>query len=902
VSPRQTGGGVPTVTFLLTDIEGSTRRWERDPGPMRAALAAHDRLVRRAVRGHRGRVLTSHGEGDSFFAVFETAPQAVEAASSIQRELRVPARTGGLRLRVRMAIHSGQAGADVRGPAANRCGRLRACAHGGQVLVSSAAVRELGAWLPAGTSLRDLGEHWLRDLADPERIYQLVIRGIPAKFPRLRSLGAFDHNLPRPLGAVVDRRQEVSEVRRLLTRSRLLTVHGAGGAGKTTLAIMSAAGVVRRFPGGVWFVDLAGSREASLVPALVSGTLGIREAGGRSAMLALADRLRQLPALLVLDNCEHLVAACADLVETLLRACPELRVLATSREVLNVPGEEAYRVPSLSIPPAGSELSLDALRGYQAIQLFLERAAQARPGLQLSAENAAAITQICRRLDGMPLALELAAARLKVMTPEEVLDHLEHRFELLVDPGRRLHRRHHTLRATVDWSYTLLDEAERMLFERLSVFAGADLDAIRSVCAGGPVVPDGVVHLVHRLVDKSLVTSQERRRAMRHQVPETLRAYGRERLGEVDATAMGLRHLRYYLSVAEQAEEAAGGPDEAAWSERLADEEENLRLALATAAERDAEALLRLAAALGRFWRSRGRLSEGRRWLTQALEGRTERTALRARALNWLGVLAWQQQDYLVAEGSCQASLSIWQALGDRTGEGHCLINIAGLAFDQTHFEVALRYLSSVQQLYEELGDGRMAAFARQNIGLVRTELGALEEGRQLVDDALTVFRRLRDLRAVALTLSSVGVNALGRGDHTAARSALDEGLRLSLQIGDQQAALLCLEGLAWLAGVQGHAATAYRLLGAASAVRRQMGAPPAPVVQRDEQRWLGRFAGVLGEVIPELEREGLLLSLDDAAAFALSPWDEPVQDPAQRSGPGADTLDRRLPHAVYLV
>ncbi len=465
-----------TVTFLFTDIEGSTRQWERDAEGMQAALARHDAILRAAIEEHGGVIFKT--VGDAFCAAFTSAPRAVAAALSVQGGLREAFPGEGGPSRVRMAVHSGEAevrDGDYFGRVVNRVARLLAAGHGQQILVSGATRELLLGGLPEDAMLRDLGEHLLKDLERPEHVFQLDHPELPADFPPLRSLSALPHNLPQQLTSFVGREREVARLRELLATHRLVTLTGVGGSGKTRLALHVAAEVVDQFPDGVWLVDLSALSDPALVPQTVATALGLRETPGRDPVESLLVHLRTRDLLLVLDNCEHLIEACATWAERALRVVPELRVLATSREALGTVGEVVWPVPLLSVPAVSTRSPEDLLPEidrYEAVRLFAERATLVDPGFELTAADARAVVQICRRLDGIPLAIELAAARVRVLAPEQIASRLDDRFRLLAGGGRRALPRHRTLQAAIDWSHDLLEEPERILLRRLAVFSG----------------------------------------------------------------------------------------------------------------------------------------------------------------------------------------------------------------------------------------------------------------------------------------------------------------------------------------------------------------------------------------------------------------------------------------------
>jgi predicted ATPase/class 3 adenylate cyclase len=517
-----------TVTFLFTDIEGSTRLWEEHPAAMQAALARHDALLHQAFQVHSGVVFKTFG--DQFCAAFATVPDALAAALTLQRALHAAPWEEVGALRVRTALHTGMAetrGGDYFGPALNRVARLLEAGHGGQILLSRATQELAGDRLPEDASPRDLGEHRLKDLVRPEQIFQLVVPDLPADFPPLKTLDRRANNLPYQLTSFIGREQEMAEVKQLLSVRRLVTLTGAGGCGKTRLALQVAAEILESASDGAWSVDLAPLADPALVPQAVATALGVREEPGRPLTLTLVEFLKPQDLLMILDNCEHLVAACAQLAEALLQACPTLRILATSREPLSVGGEAPYRVPSLALPEGRQSPVLGSLMQYESVRLFVDRAATVLPTFTVTEENAPAVAQVCRRLDGIPLALELAAARVKALPVQQLAARLEDRFRLLTGGSRTALPRQQTLRATMDWSYDLLSEPERALLRRLSVFHGGwTLEAAEAVCVAEGIEAEAILDLLTALVDRSLVLYEEQEEAGRYRLLETVRQYG----------------------------------------------------------------------------------------------------------------------------------------------------------------------------------------------------------------------------------------------------------------------------------------------------------------------------------------------------------------------------------------
>src|SRR5215216_666932 len=694
-----------TVTFLFTDIEGSTQWWEEYPEWMSHAFARQETILRTAAAAHDGYVYKMIG--DAFQIAFDTAPNALAAAIDAQRALCTEPWGKFGPLRVRMALHTGvteERDDDYVGPVLNRLARLLSASQGSQILLTQATYELVRDSVPGEVSLQDLGIHRLRDLIRPEHIYQATAPDLPSDFPALKTLDIFTHNLPIQLTSFIGREKEIVEVKRELLGDRFVTLTGPGGTGKTRLALQVGAELLELFPDGVWLVELASLSDSILVPQTVAAVLGIRESAGRPILTLLTDYLRNKELLLILDNCEHLLSSSAQLVTSLLQACPYLCILATSRESLNIPGEFSFRVPSLSIPEMRHLPSLAELTQYESVQLFIERAEIMQPGFALTDTNAPAITQICQRLDGIPLAIELAVARVKVMPLEQVTARLDNRFRLLTGGSRTALPRHQTLRALIDWSHDLLSKAERTLLRRLSVFAGGwTLEAAEAICAGERLERDEVLDLLTQLVNKSLVISDHESEAeARYRLLETIRQYARERLVEAGGgEKVRDRHLAYYLKFAERTEPELRGPHQIAWLDRLEKEVDNLRAALEWALDVNVEAGLRMASALLWFWHIRSGKSEGIDWLERALSAAVRewdsaplpptRALIRGKALNAVGSLMVMHGSSERGRELSEESLELHQKLGSSGQQGiaYALWNLAQAAANDEDIERA---------------------------------------------------------------------------------------------------------------------------------------------------------------------------------------------------------------------
>ncbi len=677
-----------TVSFLFTDIQGSTSLWERDPEAMAAALEVHNRILHAAIQASQGMVFKIIG--DAFQAAFEGPLQALQAALTAQSGLFVAQwdpRTGPLR--VRMGIHTGPAewlGGDYAvSHTLNRCARVMSAGHGGQILLSLASAEIVRERLPEGVNLADLGVHFLKGLSHPEQIFQACAQGLPQAFPDLVTLVQPRHNLPGRLASFVGRKKEIEQVQRLLSRSRLLTLTGSGGVGKTRLAIQAghlavdlattAEGAVfekaaaspgfAAYPDGIWWVELGSLANAFLLEGAISGVLGVQEQPGQTPLGSLTHYLAGRRLLLILDNCEHLIDACAQLVEGLLIACPHLSVLCTSREPLGLEGETVLRVPSMTVPdPAVVEFEfasavnlVESLSRYEAMQLFVERARQQSGGLasfeSLTPREAAAIASICRRLDGIPLAIELAAARCRVLSLEQIAARLDDTFRLLTGGSRTALPRHQTLMAAIDWSYNLLSDPERGLFRRLAVFSGGwSLEAVEfifcdAVFEGGPECQEqDFLDLLAQLVNKSLVIVQALPGGTRYRFLETVRQYAREKLIESgEAEVCRGAHHDWFLNWVELGESRQRGGGFIAWMDQLEREFGNIRAALewAIASGSGPETALRMGSALYRYWWARGNRQESHEWLKLGLtlddpDGRFQRCRAQAHyILAWIG-------------------------------------------------------------------------------------------------------------------------------------------------------------------------------------------------------------------------------------------------------------------------
>ncbi len=821
-----------TVTLVFTDIEGSTRLLQQLGDAYASLLADHHRIVSTAADGHSGSRVDAAGDG--LFYSFQTARGAIAAAVAAQRALTEHEWPVGADVRVRMGIHTGEPISAVTGYVGidvHRASRICTAGHGGQILVSQTARTLIGGSMPDGVSLHDLGEHRLRGLDAPERLYQLLGEGLRAEFPPIRSLETLPNNLPRQLSSFVGRDHEILEAEERLRDATTLTLTGPGGVGKTRLALEIGAHLVDGFDGGVWLVELASVAEGDLVIAAVGSALRVKQRPGTEMVATLIESIAEKPTLLILDNCEHLLDAVVATADELLRHCPHLQLLATSREALGIPGESLMPVPSMSLPLASvADDDLPGLTRCDAVRLFVDRARAVTPAFALTTENAAAIAQICRRLDGIPLAVELAAARIRSLPPHQIAARLDDRFRLLTGGTRTALPRHRTLRAAFDWSFDLLSRAEQALIPRLSVFSGSfSLEAAEAICPGGAVDAADMLDLLGRLIDRSLLLSEEEGAEARFRMLETIRDYAQERLADSDEAAeLHVRHRNWFVALVESARPAFfSGPVQADWVARLARDHDNLRAALRWADDdpEGADAELSLASGLWRFWEVRGDLAEGTAWLSRAL-GRVggEVSPRRASALTGAGVLAAQQGDLVAAGAFHDASLLLHRELGNPIAVAAACSNSANVAVERGDLDRARRLFAEAIRLSLDAGDRHGAAFSLINLADVAARQGDAPEADRLYAESISTFRELGDDFGVAHATAKLAQSARGRGDRATARERYREAIAIHQRTGDRQAEARMSASLGDLAAEEGDLGEAERLYQQSVAIRGTLG------------------------------------------------------------------------------
>jgi predicted ATPase/class 3 adenylate cyclase len=889
------------VTFLFTDIEGSTKLVDRlGTAAWRPILARHRELVRAALAAQEGIEIAT--EGDSFFAVFLDPADAVRAVAAAQRSLFAEPWPDGVVIRVRMGLHTGHGELDADGAYVghdvHRAARVAAAASGGQVLLSEATVAVVEARLPVGVGLRPLGAHRLKDLR-PERIAQLLVEGLPADFPPIRSLDARPNNLPLEMTSFVGRERELEEVKGLLSTARLVTLTGPGGTGKTRLALQVAAGLADEYPDGTWFVPLGTVADASLVIPAIARAVGIGDDPSRTPIDVLATELEPRRALLVIDNVEQVRAAAGDIGE-LLRRAGKVRILATSRAPLRISGEQEYPVPGLPAPPDIDRLgalererlpaalrarSPEALVAFESVRLFVARAGSVKPGFSVTGANAGDVAAIVAHLGGVPLAIELAAARLRFLTPAAIHERLEGRLDLPGAGAADVPERQRSLRGAIVWSHELLDPPECRLFERLGVFMGGfDLARAEAVAGSTSELGTDVLDGLASLVDQSLVRSDEVAGEPRFSMLEPIREYALERLeasGDLDLVSE--RHAKAYLALAKELQPELNGDRQRETLDRLELEHANLRAAIDWADGRaDAECALGIPIAIWRMWQKRGYLREarirvggliGRPWFASAPPW------LRAKTHEAMGGITYWHGQVYDAHEDYEAALAIWRKIGDEREIANAAYNLSfcftmGIVQElpSDAREQADALLSESLAIYRKLGDEQGEANVFWGIGIQHYFARDNAAAAPAFEAALALYRRLGDRTQEAWSLHQIGLSRLKLGETDVARVQLADGLRLFMAAGDVAGVTLALDDLSAVAVADDDLVRASRLQGLARRIQASSGTGLAGVVENafevttrpDARSKIGP------EDVARYEAEGASLTIDDGVRYAL--------------------------------
>ena len=890
---------------------------------MRLALASHDSLLRRAIGQHGGFVFKT--VGDAFCAAFVTASDALVASIQVHRALIEQPWPDTGPIRVRIALHTGDAELrddDYFGPTVNRVARLLAIGYGGQTLFSKATFELVRDRLPDGVSVRPLGSHRLKDLNRAEEVYQVDAPGLRSEFPALKSLDSLPTNLPIQLTSFIGRERELEEIKHALASSRLVTLLGPGGAGKSRLTLQAGADLVADYPDGVWFVELAPITDPATVAEAVAEAAGVKEAPGRNIAHTLVEMLRPRAVLIILDNCEHLLTASARLAQSLLGACPHVKILCSSREALNLPGETVYRVPPLRQPDPAVRHTVADLTQFEAVRLFVDRATSVNAGFAVTNANAPALAEICARLDGIPLAIELAAARCRSMAVEEINDKLDNCFRILTGGSRTALPRQQTLRALIDWSYDLLSEHERTLLHRISVFSGGwTLEAAEAVTCGSSYRTQAASHeaqatgqeieewevldLLTSLVDKSLAMSEQMEERSRYRMLETIRQYSRDRLKESgeEAEAHG-RHLAYFVGLAEHNSALKGAEGQRSFV-RLDREIVNLRSALDWGIENDPPAALRLAAALGYFYYLGGYLREGRDYLERSLAAQKADppTDIVEEAVLSLGRLAIEQADFQAAQSCLTRAIELAEESGNKRCTAAATSSLGIAAIEQGHLDEARMHFERSLELQSEIGNPQGIAVALNGLGSLNSELGDYDAAHDHFARCLGIYRELGELRGVASCLLNLGGLCNRQQDSESALSFLEQALANSRELGDTWYIAYVLTSTAGTLVTTGDYSRARTLAEEALPLLRSVG---SPVEIAETLEVLGQVAmheGRLDEARDQLaESTGIRLQMGKPGPLAAGL--ESFADLALASAaatPDTDSAGRSLRRAATL-
>ena len=925
------GKGLPsgTVTFLFTDIEGSTKLAQEYPKEMPALLARHNEILHQSIQAYQGFVFRI--VGDSFSAAFDTAIDALYAALDAQRKLQNE-RWSPAPIKVRMGLHTGTAqlkddlhGAFYEGYATLALTqRIMSVGHGGQILLSQTTHDLVNDRQPAETELRDMGEHRLKDIFKPEHLYQVAAANLLSEFPSLKTLDTQNHNLPEQFTSFIGREHEITEAQKLLASTRILTFIGPGGTGKTRLSLQIAADQLSEFKDGVWLIELARLANPTYVVSTIASTFNLREVHGMSLMDIIIDYLRGKQLLLILDNCEHLVEACAQISDQLLHNCPNLKIVASSREALGISGETVYRVPSLSLPEeVQGPQDFGNLLNYEATRLFTERAIRANPQFTLTKDNAPHVTQICSRLDGIPLAIELAAARVKLFTPQQIAERLDDRFKLLTGGSRTALPRQQTLRALIDWSYFTLNETEQHALCRLAVFSGGwSFEAAESVL-GEMEAMDGL----SGLVNKSLVNVEEQDGESRYRYLETIRQYALEKLLETSESAETRdRHLAYFMEYAKNAEEHFVTEQRPLWVNRFEMDHDNFRSALGWALESAPQSALQMVSSLSAFWLSRSYMTEGCSWCQVAisraealsltgptmdsaraqaysalamlsinhgehqkgqaaarkgvaLERKLDHPLQLARALHFLGMSSAFSGDVTEAFQSLHESEAICRKFGYKDELASVLQSLA-YATMEIHGSQAAEQLQSYMEESLALSQGSPDPEAAVRTEGILAKLafyrGDLTEARKHADLMLDLHREMGDQLSVTGHQSGMAHVARQLGNFEEALALYRETLRDWQKIGHRGAVAHQLECFAFIAKAQEQGERAVKLIGAAEALRETSHSPITPQERVEYDNEVASLrAGMDEKTFLSLWAEGRAMTMQQAIEFALEESNE---------------------------
>ncbi len=781
------------ITFLFTDIEGSTKLSQEFPDTLQAALDKHHTILKKSIKDYNGFIFDI--TGDAFCCSFDNASDAVKAAVTVQLKLSGE-KWEEAKIKVRIGIHSGEAVWDDKGYLGYitlaRTARISSVAYGEQILISN-EVYELFNETDTSKSnitFRDLGDRRLKDLIQPIRIYQVLSPGLRKDFPPLNTLDARANNLPVQITSFIGREKEIEEIKKLLSSSHLVTITGTGGAGKTRIALQVGADLIDDFSNGVWLAELASIGEETHLQEVLMKIFGLKEESDKSLNDTLYRYLKDKETLIILDNCEHIINACAMLAEKLLTHCPKLKIIATSRESLRCRGEQNYPLMSMELPGEHEEITLNNLTQYEAVRLFIERVLAVNPKFTVTNDNAPALAGICSRLDGIPLAIELAAARIKLLPVESIYERLDDRFNLLTG-GKRTLPRQQTLRALIDWSHDFLSEHEKILWRRLSVFTGGwTLDGAESICSDETIDKEDLLELLNMLIEKSIVIFDDGKG--RYMMLETLRQYGKDKFKDTgERNIIEKKYLRFYLKLAEESEPKLRSSEMETLMRRLDAENGNIKKSLLISVESgEYEYGIRLAVALGYFWMIQGLYSSGIHWLNFFLERGTEVSdSLRAKALYISGMLLMFNGEFEKSKKLTGESLEIYRNCGDKHGVTLCLNILASVASEQGRYDEATRLYEESLILRRETGDERGINITLANLGNVKFNQGEYIIAKKYIEESLDHYRKAGDRIGIANMLANLANVLFSLDEYDSAVKFLEDALCMQREMGDKKAA-----------------------------------------------------------------------------------------------------------------
>ncbi len=831
------------VTFLFTDIEGSTKLSQEFPDTLPAALEKHHSILINEIESNNGFIFQN--VGDAFCCAFQSSEDAVKAAVEIQKSL-ANEKWDEAVIKVRIGIHSGNAewsGKNYMGYITlARAARVMSAACGGQILISNDSYNLLSSHClsfplrrdaPSGSSdqhefnneisFRDLGERRLKDVILPIRLYQVIGAGLREDFPPLETLDARPNNLPIQLTSFIGREKEMKHVKEILKLNRLVTLASSGGSGKTRLALQTAAEVIDEYESGVWFVDLAAVNDPALLIAAVIEALGIKEESKKTTEETLVDFLKEKEILILLDNCEQLINACADLTERLLSSCPKLKIIATSREALNCKGEKTYRIPPLTMPEPNSNNPPEQLVQYESVRLFIERALVVNPEFRVNNGNAPALAEVCSRLDGIPLAIELAAARTKILSVEKIYERLDDRFSLLTGGKRTALPRQQTLRALIDWSYDLLSEEEKILWCRLSVFSGGwTLEAAEEICSGEALNKNEILDLLSQLTEKSVIIYDESKE--RYRMLESIKQYGIEKLS--DRYGMFLRHLKYFLELSVEAEPELRS-EKAKFRLKMIEADHNNFIAAIdwSVNNENIEKAGLIATALGEFWSTAGHYSTGIRLIKNILQSSGTLTrSLERKLLFWIGVFKWSQGDYEKAKKYSEESLAISKEIGDKKGIVAAMNSLGSIAYYQGDYEQDKKYSEESLVISKEIGDKKGIAISMNSLGNIAYYQGDYERARKHYKESLAFSMEIGDNKVIAVSLNNLAYIANYQGDYEQARKYSEDSLVYGKEIGDKNVIAVSMTNLGITTSKQGDYKQARKFFKESLTIRKEIG------------------------------------------------------------------------------